>query len=105
MKKKFIVTSALCGLCIAAVLAAARFLVLHYVPLYLYSDDGDWFNILTLIAWPSAFYLTVLQDANEPARQVFFTVTIAVLFNAVIYSPIGWAVWRLARFLELFGPD
>lgn len=103
MKKKIILVSAACGFFIASILAAIRIYLLHSYPLYLYSDSAAWFQILTFILWPSAFYLTVLQDSSEPLKVVVKVWSIAILFNALIYVPVGWLVWRFARYMELVG--
>jgi hypothetical protein len=103
MKKKFLVTFTLCGLGIALVLTAVRLYILRHDPLY-FDGDGAWFDTLSLILWPSVFYLSVLQD-EEPAKTVFVVWSIAVLFNAIIYGAAGWLVWRFARFMELVKPD
>jgi MFS family permease len=103
MKKKFLVTLALCGLGIALVLAAVRLYIPDHDPLYFYGD-GEWFNTLSLILWPSVFYLAILQY-EDPAKVVFVVWSIAILFNAIIYGAVGWLVWRFARFMKLVRPD
>jgi hypothetical protein len=104
MKRKFVVRFALGGLGVALVLTGIRLYILHYEPLYFGTDGGDWFELLTLIFWPGAFYLTVLQD-KEPAKVVFVVLSIAILFNGMIYGAVGWLVWRFARFMELVAAD
>jgi hypothetical protein len=91
MKRKFLFTSACVGFLVAIVMMLTRFYVLQHDPLY-----GSWFDILTLILWPSAFYLTVMQSA-EPPKVVFFVYSVAVLLNSVIYTLIGWLVWSVTK--------
>jgi hypothetical protein len=96
MKKKIIVTFALFGLCVALVLAGARLYMLHNEPLYREVLYGEWFEPLTLIFWPSAFYLSVMQ-ADEPAKTAIVVWSIAILANPVIYACFGWLIWRVFR--------
>jgi hypothetical protein len=103
MKKKFVVTFALIGLCVALVLAAVRLYILHHEPLYFYGD-GAWFNTLSLILWPSVAYLALVQY-EDPAKVAFVMWSVAVLFNAIIYGAVGWLMWRFARLMELVKPD
>src|SRR5579862_8169148 len=103
MKKKFIATFALGGLGVALALAAFRLYVFYTNPSSDLRNDG-WFDIITLMLWPSAFYLGILKTA-EPAKEVFFVYGVAVLLNAPIYAGIGWLAWRFARFMELIRPD
>jgi hypothetical protein len=60
---------------------------------------GKWFNAFTLILWPSAFYLTVLQ-AKEPITKVIVVWSIAILANALIYAFVGWIICRLRRLFQ-----
>ena len=103
MKKKFIVTFALCGAGIALVIGTVRLYLFYTDPL---SDvlNSDAFFILTLILWPGSFYLGILKDA-EPLKEVLFVFVVAILFNAAVYAGFGWLAWRFARFMELVGPD
>jgi hypothetical protein len=103
MKKKFLVTFALCGLGIAMVLAAVRLYMFYTDPLSDALNEGG-FIVFTLVLWPGAFYLGILKDA-EPAKQIFFVYGVAVLLNGAIYGAVGWLVWRFARFMELVRPD
>jgi hypothetical protein len=103
VKKKFVLTFALSGLSIAIVLAAVRLYILHHAPMYFYGD-GVWFNVLSLILWPSVSYLA-LVESETPAKVAFVMWSVAILFNAVIYGAVGWLVWRFARFMELVRPD
>jgi hypothetical protein len=103
VKKKFVVIFALCGLGIALVLGAVRLYILHHQPLYFYGD-GEWFNTLSLILWPSVSYLA-LVEYEDPVKVVFVMWSVAIAFNAVIYGAVGWLVWRFARFMELVRPD
>lgn len=79
MKKKFIVTFALCGAGIALVIGTVRLYLFYTDPL---SDvlNSDAFFILTLILWPGSFYLGILKDA-EPLKEVLFVFVVAVLFK------------------------
>jgi|ERR1035438_372843 hypothetical protein len=61
-----------------------------------------WFDTLTFILWPGAFYLTLLQS-EEPAKVAFVVWSIAVLFNPVIYAAVGWLVWQLGRVVKRIG--
>ncbi len=103
VKKKFVLTFALCGLAIALVLAAVRLYILHHDPMYFYGE-GEWFNSLSLILWPSVFYLA-LVEYEDPAKVVFVMWSVAIAFNAVIYGAVGWLVCRIARFMGLVRPD
>ena len=104
MKKKFLISFALCGLGVAILLAAARIYMLHNASPHDDVLNEGWFDILTLILWPSAIYLGILKSA-EPAKVVFVVYSIAVSSNAIIYGGVGWLVWRFARFMELVKPD
>ena len=103
MKKKFVLTFALCGLGIALVLGALRLYILHHDPLYFYGD-GEWFNTLSLILWPSVSYLAILQYADS-TKEAVIVWSVAILFNAIVYGAVGWLVWRFAKFMELVRPD
>lgn len=94
MKRKFLSSFGCVGLFVAVLLAGIRLYMLYHEPQYLYAQR--WFDTLTLILWPSSFYLTVLQS-EEPAKVAFVVWTIAVLLNPAIYALIGWLVWRLLR--------
>jgi|HubBroStandDraft_4_1064222.scaffolds.fasta_scaffold105670_2 hypothetical protein len=96
MKKKIILTFALCGLCVALVFAGARLYMLRNEPLYREVLNGEWFDFLTLCFWPSAFYLSVMQ-ADEPVKTAIVVWSIAILANPVIYACFGWLVWRVFR--------
>lgn len=103
MKKKFVVTFALCGMSVALILAAIRLYLFCTDPSSDAMNEGP-FIIFTFILWPGAFYLGILQDA-EPAKEIFFVYSVAVLLNAAIYAGFGWLAWRFARFMELVSPD
>jgi len=96
MKKTLIVTFSLVGLFIAIVLAAVRLYMLHHEPHYRDVLYGSWFDTLTLILWPSSFYLTIMVS-NEPAKTGFVVWSIAVLFNPIIYGFAGWFFWRVSK--------
>jgi len=94
-QRKTIVAFGVCGLTIAIVLAAIRLSLL-----YRYRGDvEDWFNSLTLIFWPGAFYLTVMQ-AKAPATLALVVWSVAIFANALIYAFVGWIVWRLSRLFQ-----
>jgi hypothetical protein len=94
-QKKMVVVFGACGLAVAILLAGIRIYMLHQ-----YQDVvGDWFNTLTLILWPSAFYLTVMQ-AKTPLAVAVVVWSVAILANALIYAFVGWIVWRVGRFLR-----
>jgi hypothetical protein len=82
------------GLAVAVLLAGIRIYLL-----YQYQDVVDWFNTLTLIVWPSAFYLTVMQ-AKAPPTVAAVVWSVAIFANALIYAFVGWIVWRVGRFLR-----
>jgi hypothetical protein len=82
------------GLIVAIVLLVVRFYLANHDPLY-----GGSFDMFTVILWPGAFYLLVLQT-SEPPKVVFVVYSIAVLLNVVIYTLIGWAVWSIARRIQ-----
>jgi hypothetical protein len=71
--------------------------------LHALSTSGCWlwglFDTLTLILWPSAFYLTVLQ-AKEPITVTVAVWALAIFFNALIYACVGWTVWCVSRLLR-----
>jgi hypothetical protein len=92
VKRKFISSFGCVGLFVAVLLAGTRLYMLYHEPQYLY--EQRWFDTLTLILWPSSFYLTVLQS-EEPAKVAFVVWTIAVLLNPAIYALVGWLVWLL----------
>jgi hypothetical protein len=97
-QKKIIVIFGACGLAIAILLAVIRIYLLSQYPDVVYGD-GEWFDTFTLILWPGAFYLTVMQ-AKEPITKVVAVCSIAILANALIYAFVGWIVWRAGRFLR-----
>jgi hypothetical protein len=70
--------------------------MLHHEPLYRDVLYGGWFDTITLILWPSSFYLTIMVG-KEPAKVVFVVWSIAVLLNPAIYALVGWLAWRLSR--------
>ena len=103
MKKKFIVTFALCGAGIALVLGLVRLYLFYTDP----SSDvlnSEAFFLVTLILWPGSFYLGILKHA-EPLKEVLFVFGMALLFNTAIYAGFGWLAWRFAIFMELVRPD
>ena len=83
MKRKFLFNFACIGLFVAVLLAGIRLYMLYHEPQYQDVMYGGWFDTLTLIFWPNAFYLTVLQS-KEPAKVVFVVCSVAILFNPVI---------------------
>ena len=91
MKRKFLLTFGGVGFFVAIVLLVARLYLANHDPLY-----GGWFDIFTVILWPGAFYLFVLQS-SEPPKVVFFVYSVAVLLNVFIYTLIGWVTWRIAK--------
>ena len=97
-KKRIITTFALIGLLVAVILAAIRIYLLHdqthYLDLY-----GGWFDIVTLVLWPSSFYLSILIQP-EPATVVVVVWSISIFFNALIYAAVGWLLCRFAKILE-----
>jgi hypothetical protein len=99
MKKTLIVTFSLSGLFIAIVLLVIRLYMLHHEPFYRDVLYGGWFDTLTLILWPGAFYLTVMQS-REPLKEVIFVCSIAILFNPLIYGLVGWVFWRVSEGLN-----
>ena len=94
MRRKFLSSFGCVGLFVAVLLAGARLYMLYHEPQYRDVMCGGWFDTLTLILWPSSFYLTVLQS-EEPAKVAFVVWTIAVLLNPAIYVLVGWLVWLL----------
>ena len=96
MKRKFLSGLGCVGLFVAVLLAGIRLCMLYHEPRYQDVLYGGWFDTITLILWPSSFYLTVLQS-KESAKVAFVVWTIAVLFNPAIYALVGWLVWRLLR--------
>lgn len=96
MKKTLIVTFGLFGLFVSVLLASIRLYMLGHDPQYRDVLYGGWFDTLTLILWPSSFYLTVMLD-KEPIKVAVFVWSIAVLFNPFIYGFVGWTVWRISR--------
>ena len=96
MKRKFISSFGCVGLFVAVLLAGIRLYMLYHELQYWDVMYGGWFDTLTLILWPSSFYLTVLQS-EEPAKVAFVVWSIAVLLNPAIYALVGWLVWRLLR--------
>jgi|SRR5277367_3064433 hypothetical protein len=99
MKKKLIMTFSLFGLFVAVVLAAIRIYMLLHEPEYSDALYSEWFTILTLVLWPSAFYLSILME-KEPMKVVITVWSVAILFNPLIYGIIGWAVWRISKFVN-----
>jgi len=94
-QKKIVVVFGACGLAVAFLLAGIRIYML-----YQYQDVvGDWFNTLTLILWPSAFYLTVMQE-KAPPTVVVVVWSVAIFANALIYAFVGWIAWRLGRLMR-----
>jgi hypothetical protein len=100
MRKTTTMTFSLIGLAVAVVLAAIRIYMLLHQPEYDDALYSEWFTILTLVLWPSAFYLSILME-KEPASVVVKIWTIAILFNPLIYAGVGWTVSRISR---LFHP-
>ena len=96
MKKTLIVTFALFGLFVAIMLAAIRLYMLRHEPQYLDALYGGWFDTLTLILWPGAFYLSIMV-AEEPLKVAVVVWSIAILFNPLIYGFVGWVIWRISR--------
>lgn len=94
-QRKTIVAFGVCGLTIAILLGAIRLYLLHRYR----GDVEDWFNSLTLIFWPGAFYLTVMQ-AKAPATVALVVWSVAIFANALIYAFVGGIVWRVSRFLR-----
>jgi hypothetical protein len=76
--------------------------MLYHDPQYRDVMYGGWFDTLTLILWPSSFYLTVLQN-EEPAKVVFAVWSVGILLNPAIYVLVGWLVWRLIRVVNRRG--
>ena len=96
VKKRLIVTFALVGLFVAIILAAIRIYMLMHESEYGDAMYGGWFDIVTLVLWPSAFYLSILME-KESASVVIKVWTIAILFNPLIYAAVGWLIWRIAK--------
>ena len=96
VKKTLIVTFGLIGFFVAILLAAIRLYMLRHQAQYLDVIYGGWFDTLTLIFWPSSFYLTILVD-KEPPKTVAAVLGIAILFNPLIYGFVGWVVWRISK--------
>ncbi len=96
MKKTLIVTFGLLGLFVAIVLAAIRLYMLYHEPQYRDVLYGAWFDTLTLILWPSSFYLTVMVS-KEPPKVAVVVWSIAILLNPLIYGFVGWVVWRILK--------
>jgi hypothetical protein len=94
-QRKTIVAFGVCGLTIAILLAAIRLYLL-----YRYRGEvEDWFNSLTLIFWPGAFYLTVMQ-ARAPVTVALVVWSVAIFANTLVYAFVGWIAWRVSRFLR-----
>jgi hypothetical protein len=87
-QKKTIVAFGVCGLTVAILLAAIRVYMLYEYQDVIY---GDWFDTFTLILWPSAFYLTVMQ-AKAPVTVAVVVWSVAIFSNALIYAFVGWMV-------------
>jgi hypothetical protein len=102
VKRKFLFSFGCAGFFIAVLLAGIRLYMLYHEPQYQDVMYGGWFDTLTLILWPSAFYLTLLQS-EEPAKVAFVVWSVAVLFNPLIYAVVGWLVWRLGRVVKRTG--
>jgi hypothetical protein len=96
VKKRLIVTFALVGLFVAIILAAIRIYMRMHESEYGDAIYGGWFDIVTLVLWPSAFYLSILME-KESASVVIKVWTIAILFNPLIYAAVGWLIWRIAK--------
>jgi len=94
VKRKFLLTFACVGFFVAIVLLVVRFYLANHDPLY-----PGFFDQLTVILWPGAFYLFVLQT-SEPTKVVVFVYSIAVLLNVVIYTLIGWVIWSIAKRIQ-----
>jgi hypothetical protein len=95
-KRRLVVTCSVLGLFIAVSFAAARLYMLSRAPLYESALYGGWFDTMTLIFWPSSFYLTVMVGKATVGRAIIVW-SIAILFNAPIYGGVGWLIWRLSR--------
>ena len=88
----------LLGLIVALALAGVRLYLLSHQPQYqevLYGGS-QWFNTATLIFWPGALYLSVMQN-EEPLKVTVVVWGIAVLTNPILYGFIGWVFWRVAK--------
>ena len=97
MKKKFVLRFGLLGLVVALTLAGIRLYALSHQPQYKEFLYGDWkFNAATLIFWPGAFYLSVLES-EEPVKVAIVVWGVAVLTNPLLYGFIGWISWRIAK--------
>jgi hypothetical protein len=96
-QKKIVVIFGACGLIVAILLGVIRIYLLYQYPDVVYGN-GEWFNTFTLILWPGAFYLTILQ-AKEPITKVVIVFSIAIAANALIYVFVGWIVLRARRLL------
>ena len=66
---------------------------------YLDALYGGWFDTLTLILWPGAFYVTVMV-AEEPIKVAAFVWSIAVLLNPLICGFAGWVIWRISKMVN-----
>jgi hypothetical protein len=88
------------GLFIAVSFAAVRLYTLGRLSQYEGVLYGGWFDTMTLIFWPSSFYLTVLVS-KEPVERAIIVWSIAILPNVPIYGVAGWVMWRLSRALNL----
>jgi cobalamin synthase len=80
------------GLAVAVLLAGIRIYLL-----YQYQDVVDWFNTLTLIVWPSAFYLTVMQAKAPP--------TVAARTVWASCGPCRSSVVQIVGRVEVTNPD
>ena len=74
--------------------------VLRHEPQYQDVLYGGWFDTLTIILWPGAFYLSIMV-AKEPLKVTVVVWSIAILFNPIIYGFIGWVIWRLSKPVNL----
>ena len=61
-----------------------------------YLPYAVWFDILTVILWPSSIYLAILSR-REPVQVHVGVWSIAVFFNPLIYGFTGWVIWRLTH--------
>jgi hypothetical protein len=96
VKRKFLLSFGGVGLFVAVLLAGTRLYMLGHEPQFRGAMYGGWFDILTLVLWPGAFYLTVLQS-DEPAKVQFVVWSIAVLVNPAIYAFVGWLAWWILK--------
>ena len=88
MKKKFVISFGLLGLLVAILLAGMRLYMLHHEPQFQDVMYGGWFDTVTLIFWPSAFYLSIMV-AEEPIKVAAVVWSVAIFFNPIIYALVG----------------